>query len=133
MTSQPPARAPGKETEVRALLQAFPPEVRAVALRARELLATEMPDAVEQVKAGWKVIQYGATAKLKDQIIVIQPQATWVNLGFAHGAELPDPTGLLEGSGKGIRHVKLRTLKEVERPQVRALVKAELRLSEGST
>lgn len=31
-----------------------------------------------------------------------------VNVGFFHGAELPDPEGLLEGSGKFMRHVKLR-------------------------
>ena len=31
-----------------------------------------------------------------------------VNVGFFHGSELPDPAGLLEGSGKHMRHVKLR-------------------------
>ena len=31
-----------------------------------------------------------------------------VNVGFFHGAALPDPAGLLEGSGKYMRHVKLR-------------------------
>lgn len=31
-----------------------------------------------------------------------------VNVGFFHGASLPDPAGLLEGTGKRMRHVKLR-------------------------
>jgi hypothetical protein len=31
-----------------------------------------------------------------------------VNVGFFHGAALPDPAHLLEGSGKFMRHVKLR-------------------------
>ena len=31
-----------------------------------------------------------------------------VNVGFFQGAELPDPAGLLEGSGKFMRHVKLK-------------------------
>ena len=31
-----------------------------------------------------------------------------VNVGFFHGATLPDPAGLLEGSGKYMRHVKLK-------------------------
>lgn len=31
-----------------------------------------------------------------------------VNLGFFYGATLPDPAGLLEGSGKHMRHIKLR-------------------------
>lgn len=31
-----------------------------------------------------------------------------VNVGFFYGAYLPDPFGLLEGTGKHMRHVKLR-------------------------
>ncbi len=31
-----------------------------------------------------------------------------VNVGFFHGALLPDPAGLLQGTGKFMRHVKLR-------------------------
>jgi hypothetical protein len=31
-----------------------------------------------------------------------------VNVGFFHGASLPDPSRLLEGAGKFMRHVKLR-------------------------
>ena len=31
-----------------------------------------------------------------------------VNLGFFHGADLPDPARLLNGTGKRMRHVKLR-------------------------
>ena len=37
-----------------------------------------------------------------------------VNVGFFRGAELPDPTGLLEGDGKFMRHVKLRSQIEVD-------------------
>ena len=31
-----------------------------------------------------------------------------VNIGFFHGAALPDPSGMLEGKGKYMRHVKLK-------------------------
>jgi hypothetical protein len=31
-----------------------------------------------------------------------------VNVGFYHGADLPDPEGLLEGTGRRMRHVKIR-------------------------
>ena len=31
-----------------------------------------------------------------------------VNVGFFHGASLPDPARLLQGNGKSMRHVKLR-------------------------
>ena len=37
-----------------------------------------------------------------------------VNVGFFRGAELVDPNGLLEGTGKFMRHVKLRPEREVD-------------------
>lgn len=37
-----------------------------------------------------------------------------VSVEFSHGAEIVDPHGLLEGQGKGRRHLKLRTLEDVE-------------------
>ena len=37
-----------------------------------------------------------------------------VNVGFFHGAMLEDPAGLLEGSGKSMRHVKLGPGRELE-------------------
>ena len=37
-----------------------------------------------------------------------------VNVGFFRGADLPDPDGLLEGTGKFMRHVKLRPEGEVD-------------------
>src|SRR5258708_37030010 len=37
-----------------------------------------------------------------------------VNVGFFRGAELVDPAGLLEGTGKRMRHVKLRPEPDVD-------------------
>jgi hypothetical protein len=45
-------------------------------------------------------------------------------IGFFHGADLPDPAGLLEGSGKRMRHVKLRWGEAVDEVAVAALIAA---------
>ena len=37
-----------------------------------------------------------------------------VSVEFSHGAKIADPHGLLEGKGKGHRHLKLHTLEDVE-------------------
>ena len=37
-----------------------------------------------------------------------------VNVGFFRGAEIADPEGLLEGTGKFMRHVKLRPERDVD-------------------
>ena len=45
-----------------------------------------------------------------------------VNVGFFRGAEIADPAGLLEGSGKFMRHVKLRPGDEVASAALRRLI-----------
>jgi hypothetical protein len=50
-----------------------------------------------------------------------------VNVGLFHGATLPDPAGLLEGSGKRMRHVKLRWGRPVDEAALAALIAAAYR------
>jgi hypothetical protein len=47
-----------------------------------------------------------------------------VNVGFFHGATLPDPAGLLEGSGKYMRHVKLRPGADIDYAALGTLIDA---------
>ena len=47
-----------------------------------------------------------------------------VNVGFFHGAEITDPTGLLEGTGRVMRHVKLRPDHSVDAGALVALIEA---------
>src|SRR3954447_9623455 len=58
-----------------------------------------------------------------------------VNVGFFRGADLADPTGLLQGSGKRMRHVKLQPRNDVDAAALRALIAAayaDMRLRLGS-
>ena len=41
---------------------------------------------------------------------------------FLRGAALPDPEGLLEGTGKSVRHVKVRTVADVKMPALKKLI-----------
>ena len=47
-----------------------------------------------------------------------------VNVGFFLGARLADPAGLLEGTGKNMRHVKLRPGAEIDREALAGLIRA---------
>jgi len=49
-----------------------------------------------------------------------------VTLGIGHGADLPDPGGLMEGTGRVHRHVKLRRPEDVDRPGLRELLAAAM-------
>ncbi len=107
-------------------LKGYPPPVREIAVKAREVILSVLPNATEKVYPGWKVIQYGAGADMKSVFAAISPQRERVNLGLAHGADLPDPEGLLEGTGVGIRHVKLTSPQAASAPAVRTLVQGAL-------
>lgn len=50
-----------------------------------------------------------------------------VNIGFFQGASLDDPKGLLEGSGKRMRHVKLRWGEKPDAEAIAALIEAAYR------
>lgn len=50
-----------------------------------------------------------------------------VNIGFFQGATLDDPAGLLEGSGKRMRHVKLRPQQSIDATALEALIAAAYR------
>lgn len=47
-----------------------------------------------------------------------------VNVGFFRGAELPDPGGVLEGTGRFMRHVKLRPGEDRDLRPLRDLIHA---------
>ena len=104
-------------------LKGYAPPVREIAVKARETILSVLPGATEKVYPGWKVIQYGAGADMKAVFAAISPQRERVNLGLAHGANLPDPEGLLEGDGKAIRHVKLTSPEAAGAPAVRELIR----------
>ena len=49
------------------------------------------------------------------------------NVGFFHGVDLPDPDGLLQGTGKRMRHVKLSFGRKVDEAALDALIAAAYR------
>ncbi len=86
----------------------LPADTRAVVEALRRLVITVAPDAREALK--WGQPWYAG----KKGVCYIAAFRDHVNLGFAHGAELADPAGRLEGTGKGMRHVKICSAKEID-------------------
>ena len=50
-----------------------------------------------------------------------------VSVGFFHGATLPDPQGLMVGTGKNMRHVKIKPYYAVDELSLEALINAAYR------
>lgn len=82
------------------------------------------------VEIAWptqKIVSYGVgPKKMTEHYAYIAVFKARVNLGFYHGASLPDPEGLLEGTGKSLRHVKLGDLAACKRKAVKDLVRAAI-------
>ena len=76
-------------------------------------------DVTELLHDGWP------TACVEDAAFAYTSvHAAHVNIGFYRGAELLDPAGLLQGSGKRMRHVKLPAGEEVDEAALEALIRA---------
>ena len=104
------------------------PAMRPIATRLREIVYAVHPVAVEVVRLGDRAATYGVgPKKMSEGYCYVLPYAEWVNLGFFQGAGLPDPEGLLEGTGARMRHIKVRFVDAADSPAVRALVEAALR------
>ena len=121
-----PMRRP-PDPQLLAFLEVYDRPVRDLALALREAILEEAPDASESVYQVYTVaIWFGFSGKMKDMFCYIATNAKHVNLGFPRGALLPDPNRVLEGEGKTMRHIKFRSLAEMERPFVRRYIQAAM-------
>lgn len=103
------------------------PTVEPIARKLRAIIFDDFPGAVEVVRLGDGAASYGVgPKKMSESHVYVMPQAAYVNLGFWHGVALPDPDGLLQGTGAKMRHIKVRSVEEAENPAIRALITAAL-------
>jgi hypothetical protein len=101
------------------------PEIQEIAHATRALLADIMPGITEVPWAQQKTAGYGVgEKKMSEHFCYIAPAKNHVNLGFMYGADLPDPQGLLEGTGKLLRHIKLKSIEDTQNPAIRTLIEA---------
>jgi len=109
------------------LMEITPPEMRPIAQRLRQIIIAVDPNTVEVVRLGDRAATYGVgPKKMSEGYVYILPYKNWVNLGFYKGPDLPDPDRLLEGTGNKLRHIKMRSLADTDRPQVRSLIEDAL-------
>ncbi len=102
------------------LIVQYNPDVQALACRLRAIIYEVFSKADEKVWAtGWNVARYA----FGGEIAAIGPLKNYVNLYFADGAHLSNPDGLLEGTGKDIRHIKVKSLAGIPVAAIRKLLK----------
>ena len=109
---------------IEAFFASYTPEVQAISRELRAMVKSGMPEANEVLFARHNHIGYLFTESMRDRVCYICPLQDYVRLGFDFGGHLADPERMLEGTGKRMRHVKVRTVKEAGHPALRQLVKA---------
>lgn len=105
------------------VIEDYSPDIQAIAREIRVLLADVMPGITEVPWSHQKTVGYGVgIKKMSEHFCYIAPAKKHVNLGFMYGADLDDPQNLLQGTGKAMRHIKMKSLEDVQRPAVRELI-----------
>jgi hypothetical protein len=105
------------------VFQRLDPRIRPVAVALRDLVRDAAPGAQETVKWGYP------TWVARRNIYSLNPGTGYVRLQLFRGAELTDPAGILEGTGKNMRHVKVRDAQAMPSQAIAALVREAINLN----
>lgn len=116
------------EARLDGFLDAFTPEVAALARGALDRLRARLPGAVQLVYDNYNAlaIGFGPSERPSEALFSIAVFPRSVNLCFLWGATLPDPAGVLRGSGNQVRNIRLQTPADVDAPATQALIQREL-------
>jgi hypothetical protein len=100
-----------------ALVKELTPPLRAVMQRLRTFVKKRAPQLDEQIK-------WGGVCWVGDGVVCYaHPLQKHVDFGFFQGVRLKDPKGVLEGSGKFLRHVKVTAPSDIREREFAALLK----------
>lgn len=101
------------------------PEIRGIGETLEQGILAVHPQSVVVAYPGYRSVNYGfGQRKNTEGYAYLMPQKDRVNLGFHRGTQLPDPDGLLEGTGTNLRHVKIPDEATARSAAVGALIRA---------
>jgi len=95
-------------------IEQYPPEFREVMFCLRDYIHQVVPDCTEAVKWSAATFSYG-----KKPVCYIAGFKNHVSFAFHNGLMLRDSEGLLSGTGKYLRFIRYRTLKDIDEEQVK--------------
>jgi len=124
------APAPNKKAEAQlaGFIDKFTPEMARSIRSVRAVLRKRAPAANELVYDNYNffVIGYSSTLRPSDSFMMLVADAHGVRLAFYYGSSLPDPMGILQGSGNQNRFIPLGNARDLGKPEVEALIRAAI-------
>lgn len=123
------ARQPNPKSQFSAFLSRFPPEIVALVKRCLPKLRRAFPGSYELVYdySNSLVVAFGMSERGYEAVVAVAIFPRAVRLYF--DKSLPDPKGLLEGSGAKVRSVTLKAASDLDHGDIKALIKAAIKHS----
>jgi Domain of unknown function (DU1801) len=120
------------EHQLAGFIDKFDSKNAALIRSVRKVLRRRLPTANELVYDNYNffVIGYCSTERPSDCILSIAAGANGVGLSFYHGATLPDPHGLLLGSGSQNRFIRIESAATLTHPEVEELIACAIQQAE---
>ena len=112
------------EEQLASFIAKFTPEVAALARSILAAMRVRYPTAIELVYDNYNAlaIGFGPSEKTSQAIFSIAVFPRWVSLFFLQGKQLPDPEGILQGSGNVARHIRLPSAGRLDELSVKNLM-----------
>src|SRR4030095_13409309 len=130
MSAKPQRRVgrPDAERQLQAFIEKFAAKDQRLIRAVRAAVRSRLPTANELVWDNYNffVIGYSPTERPTDSILSIAARANGVGLCFIHRASPPDPKGLLLGSGRQPRFIRVDSASQLLHPDVEKLIRATI-------
>ena len=119
-----------------AFLASYPDGIREAAQLLRAIVKRTVPEAIERVRPGWRLIGYDLPVGRRTVYFAyVAPEPIHVHLGFEHGVAMSDPDRLLEGAHLRLRKVRFLTFRVgdvISEPALAGLVREAARVASMS-
>jgi hypothetical protein len=108
------------------VLSLIPKSLRLTVEELRAVIKEALPEVHEKAQPRTKTFNFDHNGALA----AISGYQNWASVGFIRGDQLRDDAGILEGTGKGMRHVRVNKGAPVPREELAALVRQAAELNE---
>jgi hypothetical protein len=117
---------PDSRKSVEEFFSHFDKHVFELAMKLREVILSNLPGISEVIDIPAKMVAYSYGQKYSELICIIIPSKKGVKLGFNRGKDLPDPNGLLEGTGKISRYIVIKEEEQIKSKVLKKLLQDAL-------
>lgn len=116
------------EAQLDEFIDKFSVEVATLARSILTKMRKRLPGAIELVYDNYNALAIGFAKgeRTSDAPFSIALYPRWVSLFFLQGATLPDPAGILKGSGNVVRHIVLSSAEDIAKAEVEILIQLAL-------